>query len=109
MKGITGIYRMTNKPAPTRPSVHMGGILMHLRSFLDSTQRAGVAPVVSQRWCREIVTAVTEKYALIYVCDAYYSCSPVVGCLMSWMIGWLTRFVHRTPSNPLDVSLGGAL
>ncbi|CEL97000.1 unnamed protein product [Vitrella brassicaformis CCMP3155] len=61
LRGIPAVYRMTNKPAPSRPSSYVEGVLKPLTSFADTSQTVVAKPLMSE-WLGQAVEAIAMSY-----------------------------------------------
>ena len=63
LRGITAVYRLTNKPPPTRASHFLPSVLAPLRTFLDPPSRAaGLPQAVRDALCSDVADSVTRRY-----------------------------------------------
>eukprot|EP00850_Spirogloea_muscicola_P000815 SM000003S11060 [mRNA] locus=s3:589045:594249:+ [translate_table: standard] len=62
VKGVTAVYRMTNKPLPTRHSPYVPDILRPLRAFVEGDRAALIAEKARAELVATIVDRVTTRY-----------------------------------------------
>jgi len=61
LRGITRTYRLTNKPAPKRPSFYVPSILKPLQTFLDEKNKY-ISKDTRYNWIVTILSSVSQKY-----------------------------------------------
>ncbi len=61
--GVTATYRMTNKEVPTRPTYYVANVTMPLNQFYNDSDTF-LLPQNKHAWTLQVLTIVTEKYAL---------------------------------------------
>eukprot|EP00741_Cyanophora_paradoxa_P012665 tig00020614_g12236.t1 len=63
VRGVTAMYRMTNKPPPTKPSMYVATILQPLGQFAQEVEASSlVSRAVLQSWTLAAVTSVADRY-----------------------------------------------